>query len=78
MTYAYFLDALPSDLDEISKDTVVIGEISAHNRAAWTQEGRILGMSCALNDHEAGRNLWPLISDLIPASIDDGNRLEVA
>lgn len=78
MAYAYFLDALPSKLDEISHDTVVVGEISAGNRAAWTQDGRILGMSCALNDHAAGRNLWPLIADLIPASIDDSNRLQVA
>jgi len=81
MTYAYFVDNLQATLDksEIPKDAVPIGEIKTTSRTALRHEGRVIGMSCALNDRKfAGRNLWPLISSFLPARIDDRNRKKVA
>ena len=66
MTYAYFLDVVTDDTpNQISKDVVLIGEISNDQRREWRKNGRILGMSCALEGQTAktGFNLWPFIQE---------------
>ncbi|EAQ68034.1 hemolysin-type calcium-binding repeat family protein [Synechococcus sp. RS9909] len=80
-TYAYFVDNLSATLEAgaIPTDVVPIGELSKGQRADLINDGRVVGMSCALNDRQFdGRNLWPLIAGLLPKSIDDNNRLQVA
>ena len=79
-TYAYFVDNLSATLEagKIPADVVPIGELSKTQRADLIKDGRVIGMSCALKDRQKGRNLWPLIAGLLPKSIDDNNRLQVA
>jgi hypothetical protein len=80
-TYAYFVDNLKATLEAgaIPTDVVPIGELSPGARADLIKDGRVVGMSCALNDRQfKGRNLWPLIASLMPTSITDGNRQQVA
>ena len=79
-TYASFVDNLKLTLEAgaIPTDVVPIGELSTRQRTDLIQDGRVVGMSCALNDRLKGRNLWPRIASLLPTSITDGNRLQVA
>ena len=56
--FAYFLDYLtPSNVTNTPPGYAVIGEASSTDRASWTENGRIVGMSVALN-----ASLWSTIS----------------
>ena len=62
--FAYFLDVLnTSNVSNTPAGYAVIGEASSTDRASWTENGRIVGMSVALN-----ASLWSTISSNFPTS----------
>ncbi|NCA17769.1 MAG: PEP-CTERM sorting domain-containing protein [Betaproteobacteria bacterium] len=62
--YAYFLDVLSdSNVSNTPAGYAVIGEASSTQRASWTDNGRIVGMSVALNS-----SLWSTISSNFSSS----------
>lgn len=68
--YAYFLDVLSdSNVSNTPAGYAVIGEASSTQRASWTDNGRIVGMSVALNS-----SLWSTISSNFSSSTPVANK----
>ena len=78
MSTAFFLDDL-NVIDEIPATAVVIGEASIKQRKAWTADGRVVGMSAALNQDKAdGFNLWSLVQPHLAGAGDNPDQAAAA
>lgn len=78
MSTAFFLDDL-GDFAQIPATAVVIGEASNNQRKTWTAEGRVVGMSAALNQEKAnGFNLWSLVQPHLAGAGDKPDQAAAA
>ena len=78
MSTAFFLDDL-EDFAQIPATAVVIGEASNNQRKTWTAEGRVVGMSAALNQEKAnGFNLWSLVQPHLAGAGDKPDQAAAA
>jgi hypothetical protein len=79
--YAYFLDYLtPSNVINTPPGYAVIGEANPAQRQTWTADGRIVGMSTALNYGTGTPNptLWSAISSNFSSSTPVVNKQQLA
>ncbi len=79
--YAYFFDYLtPSNVTNTPPGYAVIGEANPTQRQTWTADGRIVGMSTALNYGTGTPNptLWSTISSNFSSSAPVVNKQQLA